>query len=92
MFTKTFNLVPNVYSVRLGYNDTPFNMIKVHIQYSLQCYDKTKDYEKFSNDDEYQKQIVGMRRLPLVWLGLPIGCLGRVENRDWRAENFKFVG
>ncbi len=76
MFTNTFNLVPNVYNVRLGYNDAPSNIIKVHIQYSLQCYDKTKDYEKFTNDDEYRKQIVGMRRLPL---GLPIRCLRRAS-------------
>ena len=41
VFTNTFNLVPNIYKVRLGYNDAPSNTIKVHIQYSLQCYDKT---------------------------------------------------
>ena len=26
----------------LGYNDAPDNTTKVHVQYPLQCYDKTK--------------------------------------------------
>ena len=59
--TNTFNIVPNIYNVSLGYNDAPSNTIKVHDQYFLQCYDKTKDYETFMNDDEYQILIVGMR-------------------------------
>ena len=41
MFTNTFSLVPNIYNVKLGYNDAPSNTIKVHVQYPLQCYDKT---------------------------------------------------
>ena len=50
-------------NVRLGYNDAPSNTIKVHVQYPLQCYDKTKNYERFNtNDDEFRKLIVGMRR------------------------------
>ena len=61
MFTNTFNLVPYIDNVRLGYKDAPSNIIKVHVQYSLQYVDKIKDYEKFTNDDEYQKLIVGMR-------------------------------
>ena len=64
VFTNTFSHVPNIYNVRLGYNDAPSNTIKVHVQYPLQCYDKTKNYGRYpkTNDDEYQKLIVGMRQ------------------------------
>ena len=55
VFTNTFNIVPEIYNVRLGYNDAPSNTIKVHFQYPLQCYDKTETYERFNtNDDKYQ--------------------------------------
>ena len=42
MFTNTLNLIPNIYNVKLGYNDVLSNIIKVHVQYPLQSHDKKK--------------------------------------------------